>query len=191
MRSLRSISILAAVLATCSLAHASDIVTTYDFSDVNLFMNKGATKIFGTADGSVTIDLTTGTTVSGDFTVFAGATTAGGPYPDTYTFTTIETPDKGGTTGYVDTVFETAGDTMEFDLEYVINGGVATLCETGGACDFPGKPTEQTHLDSSPNLDLTSGSFVVAATPEPSSLVLLGTGLLGAAGGIFRRRRAI
>lgn len=190
MRSLRSISVLAAVLATCSLAHASDIVTTYDFSDVNLFMNKGATKLYGTAVGSVTIDLTTDTTVSGNFTVSANATTIGGPYPDSYTFTTIETPDRAGTTGYIDTVFETAGDTMEFDLEYVVSGSTVTLCQTGGACDFPSKPTEQTHLDSSPNLDLTSGSFVAAA-PEPSSLMLLGTGLLGVAGGVFRRRRSV
>jgi PEP-CTERM motif len=193
LRSLRSISVLFAALATCSLAHATDIIQTYDFSNVNLLMNKGATKDYGTISGSVTIDLTTGTTVSGDFTVLSGATTLGGTnYNETDVFTTILTQDKAGKTdGYIDTVFSPSPGSFDFDLEYVISGDTVTLCQTGGACDFNNKPTEQSHLDSTPgNLDLTTGSFVAAATPEPSSLILLGTGLLGAAGGILRRRRS-
>jgi hypothetical protein len=55
-------------------------------------------------------------------------------------------------------------------------------------CNQPGPVDEQTHLDTSPNEDLITGSLVSAATPEPSSLMLLGTGLLGFAGAIKRKR---
>ena len=36
-----------------------------------------------------------------------------------------------------------------------------------------------------------SGTLTVTPTPEPSSLILLGTGLAGAAGMMFRKRRAL
>ena len=36
-----------------------------------------------------------------------------------------------------------------------------------------------------------SGTLTVAPTPEPSSLILLGTGLLGAAGLVLRKRRSL
>jgi hypothetical protein len=56
------------------------------------------------------------------------------------------------------------------------SGGTLNL---GGTHDLPGGSGNETFSD--PN---------TSVTPEPSSLILLGTGLLGGAGMLFRRRRA-
>jgi hypothetical protein len=54
---------------------------------------------------------------------------------------------------------------------------------------------EQAGSQTSPNIDPSgldfSGSLTAAAAPEPDSLVLLGTGLLSAAGMLIRKRRTV
>jgi hypothetical protein len=64
--------------------------------------------------------------------------------------------------------------------------GIATLSETGyqdslGTFDL----TSQ----GGTNANVTFSATAVAPTPEPSSLLLMGTGLLGSAGAFFRRRK--
>jgi hypothetical protein len=72
------------------------------------------------------------------------------------------------------------------DVVLLSDGGVNIFQPGGGTMDVNGGSTDTNHEADQGDLRSVT-SFTVTATPEPPSLVLLGTGLLGAAFLLFRR----
>jgi hypothetical protein len=165
MMRIRSL-LIAGVLVSASLAARADSYSTFDLNSSYIFG--------GTIDGTLTLDTTTDLFTSADLTV-AGFL----PYQN----------------GTLDQV---GGQTPSF-LGYYVNvfsngspyGDLNLFLQTGSLAGYNGSPisfpTNVTFL-SFPNLYFAgSGTLEPAPTPEPGSLLLLATGLLGLAGLAWRK----
>lgn len=156
----------AAALLSASLAAHADILTT--FTVTGTFPDS-------TLAGTITIDTTTGSATAIDVSLSS---------PEATTFTTIssQVPAYGGANEYeINTI---AGNE---ELQLLLNSA-SLIGYTGGSLTTPPYDSDL-EVNGQFYEDLTSGQVTVptSVTPEPSSIALLGTGLLGVAGVVRKR----
>jgi hypothetical protein len=176
MRHNLSALLLAAVsLAIPIAAHAKTI--TFDLT--NFTFDSGAT-----ASGTINIDVTTGQLLSANITYIGTSTYVfKGAFQDQGVF--------GGNQYYGDLFTLPDGNGFDFDIDIPLTslvgytGGV--ICTSASQCSggFAGGLTPYPNTN---NYDYSAtGTLTASPVPEPSSVLLFGTGLLGVVGSIRRR----
>lgn len=165
-------------LGLCGVAHAD----TFNIFNLNSVLQNG------TATGTVTLNSTIGKFTNSNIRYVY--TNSSGTNLITFTGAGV---DNGSGTGYNSTLFSTSvSPDITFQLALPLlslkNYGGGSLCTSSAQC---GTYDSSVQYQSSDFADVTSGTLTlppVAVTPEPSSLLLLGTGVL-VIGSFIKRRR--
>lgn len=153
------------LLASALAAHASTIA---------VFDASGTFQDGSVLSGTLTINTTTGVITAVDLII-------GSPVSSTQTIVAAQIQNLYGV-GQYGVNARNADSTLDFDFGIV--DGTSLVGYTGGAITSSNLFNKVTHMAFDP---ITNGTLTPAAAPEPSSLVLLGTGLLGVCGALRRR----